>query len=597
MGIDQLLLNKKISLRVFNLCALNQLNTVSDLKKYYRKHKTFINLPRCGLKGDYVLKKICESEKDQPIEKKVNFKKIYNNLSPDQISIIDGYIEMRTANLNARCKNSVNYYLDKNCTLDNFIKKILHNPNYHISIIDGIGPKFEPTVEDYIGEIKNFILQIAEKKDEKETHDLLYASIIYRTYGIRNIPPELIESDNIFRWADFLLSQNAFFDDRTIAIFNKTLNIYEGQNTDFEGLADGLNLTEERIRQIRDRGFERLPRKLEFLQIFKDKLYEKYRIDPEKSFIFISDKLSRQINQMSHTRFTRGFITLILYSYLKNKFALVGNMEYSLVRNKRAGRDKHKWKNIYLLREDIAKNFNFTKLVEDVHVRRTDKLRRTYYLDIKKYLSEFLINKNRKALDKAPEFLKTLLKNEFGISINSKNIIFEKNTKRTVYDCAFEALEHLGKPSHLTLIYKKIKELYPNHKITLSSMRASMKQKFGFVPIGRSSTFGLKKWEQELDNFKGGTIRSITKELLEKSEMPKHISEIVDHVLLFRPTSNSSNISLNLRLDKSGTFVFFKNSYIGLKYKKYNKIKLKKLEVAKAERINKMLKPSNNRTK
>lgn len=97
-----------------------------------------------------------------------------------------------------------------------------------------------------------------------------------------------------------------------------------------------------------------------------------------------------------------------------------------------------------------------------------------------------------------------------------------------------------------------------------------MKQKFGFVPIGRSSTFGLKKWEQELDNFKGGTIRSITKELLEKSETPKHISEIADHVLRFRPTSNSSNIFQNLRLDKSGTFVFFKNSYIGLNYKKYN---------------------------
>ena len=111
-----------------------------------------------------------------------------------------------------------------------------------------------------------------------------------------------------------------------------------------------------------------------------------------------------------------------------------------------------------------------------------------------------------------------------------------------------------------------------------------MKRKNGFVPIGRKSVFGLKKWESELDNFKGGTIRDIVEEYLMQFAVPKHISEITKHVLKYRPKSNQYSILQNLKLDESGLYIFFKGSHIGLATKKYESDFKKISEVKKTDR-------------
>ena len=97
-----------------------------------------------------------------------------------------------------------------------------------------------------------------------------------------------------------------------------------------------------------------------------------------------------------------------------------------------------------------------------------------------------------------------------------------------------------------------------------------MKRQNGFVPIGRRSIFGLKEWENQLENFKGGTIRSIVSEYLESEIDPKHISAIAEYVLNYRPNTYERSILDNLKADETKTFIFFKNSTIGLKSKKYD---------------------------
>jgi hypothetical protein len=97
-----------------------------------------------------------------------------------------------------------------------------------------------------------------------------------------------------------------------------------------------------------------------------------------------------------------------------------------------------------------------------------------------------------------------------------------------------------------------------------------MKRQNGFVPMGRNSIFGLKVWESEFDNFKGGTIRNIVLEYLVKQKEPQHISKITSHVLIYRPKSNDRSILQNLKIDTSGSFLFFKKLYVGLSSKNYD---------------------------
>ena len=172
------------------------------------------------------------------------------------------------------------------------------------------------------------------------------------------------------------------------------------------------------------------------------------------------------------------------------------------------------------------------------------------------------------------------MNDEFSLYLDlDDNIIFKRNTIKQAFEYSYEALEVLGKPSKVEEITQKIIELHPNYETDENKVRASMKRNNGFVPIGRTSTFGLKKWEIELEDFKGGTIRSITIEFLEQFESPKHISLIANHISNYREDTYQRSIVDNLKADKSNTFIFLKQGFIGLNnlvkiydIEKYNKL-------------------------
>src|SRR5690606_22169595 len=60
----------------------------------------------------------------------------------------------------------------------------------------------------------------------------------------------------------------------------------------------------------------------------------------------------------------------------------------------------------------------------------------------------------------------------------------------------------------------------------------------------------------------------------------KHISDITEYVLKYRPKSNQYSILQNLKLDESGLYIFFKGSHIGLTTKTYES-DFKKISEAK----------------
>jgi hypothetical protein len=161
---------------------------------------------------------------------------------------------------------------------------------------------------------------------------------------------------------------------------------------------------------------------------------------------------------------------------------------------------------------------------------------------------------------------------EFNKVVNIDGFIeFDKNTYKKVYQYYFEILEEQGEFMKVSEIAKVASIKFPFLDTKESAIRGILnKEKKKFIFLGRSSTYGLKKWEIEKENVKGGTIRNIVEDFLKIYEEPQRIINISTHVLVFRPKSNEKSIFLNLKQDSSGTFVFFKNSLVGLSYKKYN---------------------------
>lgn len=572
MTIDEIYNNQEIKVRSYNVCIRNGLNTITELIEYYLKHHNFYKLRNCGQWTNEELIKICNKyqtfiEKSEIINL---LEEIIANLTRIQRKVINRFICINANNLSVRGRNALSNFLNGNFNIRNFSDKILLNKNFTLYTIDNIGEKTIPELENYIDIIRDFIFKINETISEKQLITLENDFLIQQTFSISNIPTEISQSGSIFKLTDFLLKNNAFFSETHNSIIQETLNIYQNhKEKTLEEIAIKYNLSRERIRQIRKDCVNELFEKLSFIKNFNDDLSSRYGLELSSSLIKIDENLAEQINTRNETDFSKEFISYILSVYLNDNFIVIGNIEDILQAKYSTSRNRHNWSNIYIIGKELPK-IDFISLANDISKRKNERIEETYSFNFKSYLSRFMNNIDIESINLISPIVERIINSEFNLSVDIEdNLIFRRNTSKQAFEYSYEALEVLGKPSSVEEITQKVFELYPDYQTDESKIRASMKQKDGFVPVGRNSVFGLKKWEQELDDFKGGTIRSITHDFLERSSTPKHITEITEHILKYRPNSNEKSIYNNLKIDESKTFIFFKDSYIGLNNRNY----------------------------
>lgn len=592
MTIEEIFKKKEISVRSYNVCYYNKLLTLNDIKEFYNKNKSFEKLKNCGRKTNEELIDICNKYQNDYIEiqelKAINEKPQaeITNLTRVQREVINSFIIINTNSLSTRSKNAISLYFDNNLKVKNFIDKVLLSESFCVQKIKNVGNKCIPELKFYFSIIKDFIFEVSQTKDEKYLIALKNKFLIQRTFNIKFIPSEILESESIFQLTDFLLNQNALFDKIQTVIVKLALKLFNNQKElTLDQIAEQVNLSRERVRQIRKLCLEDLFNKLHFISNFNDDLFQKYSIDNESVHIEINSDIVDKINKSNNTNFSREFITYILSAYLRDSFSVVGNYEDVLQPKYFNSRNRHNWNNFYLVKNELSLEFDFASFANDISNRLSDRIEESYWFNFKSFLSKFLTNNNIDILDLLFPICENIINEEFEIYLDlEENINFKRNTTRQVHEYAFEALEHLGKPSKVKEIFEKVIELNPNYETEETKIRISMKRKNGFVPLGRKSVFGLKKWESELENFKGGTIRDIVEEYLMQFAVPKHISDITEHVLKYRPKSNQYSILQNLKLDESGVYIFFKGSHIGLTTKKYESEFKKISEVQKTDK-------------
>ena len=426
-------------------------------------------------------------------------------------------------------------------------------------------------MEIFISIVHDFIIDVNEANDEKQLITLKNNYLIQRTFSISKIPTEILQSESIFGLVSFLLKSNCLFSERDTLILIDTLFILSDKiERDLGIIAKKYNLTRQRVESIRKDGLNSLFEKLLFIKNFNDDLFQNYGIDLSSNVIEVEENLVSQINTLNKTNFSKEFTLYILAVYLSDHFVMIGNIEDVLLPRFSNSRNRHNWNNFYIVNNKLSK-VDFISLANDINERLNEKIEETYSFNFKSYLSRFIADLDIYLLDTIVPIAEKIINDEFGLYLDLyDNIVFKRNTIKQAFEYSYEALEKLGKPSKVEEITQKIIELHPNYETDENKVRASMKRKNGFVPVGKKSVFGLKKWENEFEDFKGGTIRSISTEFLEQYDNPKHISEITEYVLKYRPKSNEKSIYYNLRIDESETFRFFKNSYVGLVSKRYS---------------------------
>ena len=120
-------------------------------------------------------------------------------------------------------------------------------------------------------------------------------------------------------------------------------------------------------------------------------------------------------------------------------------------------------------------------------------------------------------------------------------------------------------------IAEKANHNFPFLQTSADSVRGVVNSRKNiFMTHGRDSVYGLKKWENTNKNIKGGSIRNIAYEYLRNEKEPRHISDITEHLLKYRPKTYQRSILENINSDDEKKFIFFENRYVGIINKEYS---------------------------
>ena len=482
-----------------------------------------------------------------------------------KLDVLKNYFDYSYSKLSIRAQNGL-ISLIKNKDIIEIIK-IINKPNFEFDEIKNIGEKT-------LKELKKWKLYLINYLDKIYSTSNNVLRIDYFKWLLKNIFPKLPfnffseldlyfldnEKINLFKMLSLIFKSNKILDSKRALIFNNIfINIDKFNNSI---IANKLNLSRERVRQLQSSLENELIFKLKPLNRLYQLNYFNYNFELNKSLIVLDNDLMIKINTKEDVNFNLDFITLIYNIFLNethNPLLLKLNGEKKVVFNKK-----------YLIKKKYFRHFNFEEFFTKIFLLSTKKNNYTYTIKKTDIINEFLNSSVENIIEELDYICSIIVKHEFNIKINNDYFIINRNTKKELYEYVYETLDEKGKMKKIEEIYLEIKKKVPELNFSLESVRSILQRdKERFVYFGRASTYGLKKWEDELDNFKGGTIRKIAIEYLNAYSSPKHISEISNYILKYRSNSSEYSIVQNLKLEENGTFIFFTNGHIGLSNKIY----------------------------
>lgn len=487
------------------------------------------------------------------------------NLTLGQIRHINNFIISEFSGLSVRVQNVLNDLLDYNLDIRNFSDKIFSYQDLDFYKLRNIGSKSLIELNGFIKKIQN-LLRVNEENVGRNCFGL---NVIEDQNTTHSITPNY---DSIFQIVNDFINQNKIFKkENEKLIFQEGFRVYSNtQEITLEKIGGKLNLTRERIRQIRDKLSAGFSHKFQFIKAVREDLSGRYNIDISGNIIELDISKFDCINHYNNTSFSGEFITFLISVYLSDEFELIGGIEDVLLPKYFKAKERFNWGNFYLVNKKISNHYNFNDFANDINKRLNERIEETYKFNFKSYVSNFSIKSNPEILNLSSEVAEYILNNEFGVHVDiDDNIVFSRNKFKQVHEYAIEALEKLGKPSKIEEIYKLIVAADCEITKSQSSLRGSLQRTPEIIYFGRSSTYGLKKWENEYENIRGGTIKDIIDEFLTNKDFPVHISDLSDYVSKFRSTT-IKNIYSNLRQGKNDRFCFLKNGYIGLTNKSYD---------------------------
>ncbi len=564
-SLKDLLENYDISVRAFNVCEEIGLKTIRDVHIYFSKRNDFLEIRNCGIKTKKELHELNQTFFSEfQIVKQPSLFEEYNLETNIDWNIFIFLIETEFDKLSTRGKNALlEYFKGKFPTKEKIEKEIILKrlqPKKLRNIGDNTIIELDYFIEFIINTYYKYLnnsfslVEIELMKISSELRINIFESSFLDDFKKGNFPiltfalknlKEILELNDC---EEFIL-KNYFFQ------LDKKYN--------FKEIGFLFNLSGERIRQIKEKALSKITKFKKLKPFIKYSKYSEEII--QNSMICIPENIKSISIKKEIDKIGPVLSTIILGQVFDEhywSFTSINKIKKpSFVYNLNKYNAHKEPKGAYLIKTKILSKIKaikiFTTVLREICQRQNNEKLIPLTLFFKNDLHQEVL-----------QLIEQLVKLEYGINLIEYNIIIPRNTNFKVFELVLEALEKIGRPAHISEIAELINSKHSEASPTESSIKASIgKQKDIFIYFGRSSTYGLKRWESQHKNIRGGTIRDIVEEFLNFNDEPCHLSAIADYVNKFRKTEGN-HIITNLKMS-ANRFIFLEGSYIGLASKKY----------------------------
>lgn len=578
--LEELIDKEWLSVRSINICKDAGLISLNRILDFYSKKGSFMTIRNCGAKTDKELIEICKKYlASNPVvseakEQTESFLETINSLTPFQKATLNRHFEYLVSNLNVRSYNGLASIQESLNPKDIFEK--IFSERFNFKNIRNIGNKSVEELEKLKLELIRFVNVLETIPKDQLSKE--YTKLIVKT-TFANLPENFEEQfENvfdesgkikIFTLLNFLINSGQLFSEIQQKTFELSYTNYKTTNATIDSIAKDLNITRERVRQIKTKLEEDIQSYFLFVSnLVADDLVN-YNINPSNVFLTIDEPFSNKINESESVDFNTNFYSIIFGIFLRKTHSILGDNE--IIYGKRKTVNQKKYENCYLINSLLFECFDFEKFIEDIYLKLKDRIIETYSLNFQGYIYEFLKEDGKSFFQEIVSVCKKIIYCEFDLVVSSDGyLFFEQNTKKPIHQYYYEIIEEKGEWMNILDITSIANQKFPFLESKDTSVRGILnKEKNLFIYRGRSSTYGLRKWENEKENVKGGTIRDIVEEFLSSENTPKHISEILNYVLQYRPDTNEKSVLTNIKVEESNKFSFYSGDFVGLQTKNY----------------------------
>ena len=489
-----------------------------------------------------------------------------SNLSLRQLDLLNNYVRQWHTALSVRSQTALN-----NLALGNLDYPALHHfffeKQIQVDQIRNVGKKSLAEIEALLERLRAKVEEVKQQSDESLEADLAVDQLCQAfslTYDLIEPywPNIRDEKFPLWRFLQNLILNHHIFDKKQAHILRARSGWFRSDEViRLDIIGDQIGLSRERTRQIANKVEEKFLEKIAFFNTQKTALLHitggGYGLDTNRDILLMAD----DINHIEGTDFTTRFFAVVFAALHADTHTLFGK-QFDFFQDE------------YLLRSDLLEGFDAEAFVSDMESMTGERIKEDFSLDLEGYLLKFLRpDQPTTMLERARNVSADLLMLEFLDKVRLElpnELIICRNTKQQVWEYAFEALETIGTPAKLDVIYQAVVEKHPDFESNIEALRGTLtKEKSHFISFSRTSTFGLARWETEREDIRGGTIRDIAEEYLQQFSEPKHYYDITDFVLRYRPSTSPRSVHGNLQADESGRFIEFLSGFWGLAERNY----------------------------